>query len=45
MLYDLKNDPEETVNISEKPENKILVQQLSGKLKNHILVRDEIIIR
>jgi len=45
MLYDLKNDPEETVNISEKPENKILVQQLSGKLKNHILVRDEIVIR
>ena len=44
MLYDLKNDPEETVNISEKPENKIHVQQLSGKLKKHISERDEIII-
>ena len=44
MLYDLKNVPEETINISEKPGNKILVQQLSGKLKKHILVRDEIII-
>jgi hypothetical protein len=44
MLYDLKNDPEETINISEKPENKILVQQLSEKLKKHISERDKIII-
>jgi arylsulfatase A-like enzyme len=44
MLYDLKNDREETVNISEKAENKILVQQLSEKLKKYIANRDEIAI-
>jgi arylsulfatase A-like enzyme len=44
MMYDLKNDPEETVNISEKPENKMLVQQLSEKLKKHISERDRLTI-
>ncbi len=44
MLYDLDNDPEETVNISEKPENKALVEELSEKLKKHISTRDQIII-
>ena len=45
MLYDLKDDPEETVNVSEKTENKELIQQLSAKLKNHISERDKIIIQ
>jgi len=44
MLYDLNDDPEETINISEKVENRELVQQLSAKLKNHISERDKIII-
>jgi arylsulfatase A-like enzyme len=34
MLYDLKNDPSENVNIAEKPENKALVKKLSQKLKD-----------
>ncbi|MFC2113351.1 sulfatase [Bacteroidota bacterium] len=44
MLYDLTNDPEETVNISEKKENMKLVEILSEKLKKHISERDGIII-
>jgi arylsulfatase A-like enzyme len=44
MLYNLNDDPEETVNISERAENKELVQQLSDKLKKHISERDKIII-
>ncbi|MFV0268978.1 MAG: sulfatase [Draconibacterium sp.] len=44
MLYDLKTDPEETINISEKAANKELVEQLSGKLKKHMDERDEIIL-
>lgn len=44
MMYDLTNDPEETINISEKPENKALVRQLSDKLNKHISERDKIII-
>ena len=44
MMYDLTNDPEETINISEKPENNVLVQQLSDKLKKHISERDWLII-
>jgi arylsulfatase A-like enzyme len=44
MLYDLTTDAGETVNVSEKKENKTLVQQLSEKLKNHMSKRDEIIV-
>ena len=44
MMYDLKNDPEETLNISEEKENKFLVQKLSEKLREHIKERDKIII-
>ena len=44
MMYDLTNDPEETVNVSEKPENKNLVNRLSGKLKKHIKERDKLTI-
>lgn len=44
MMYDLTNDPGETINISEKPENKVLVQQLSSKLNKHISERDWLII-
>jgi arylsulfatase A-like enzyme len=44
MMYDLRNDPEETVNISDKPENKMLVQQLSDKLRKHISERDHLTI-
>ena len=34
MLYDLKNDPEENVNIADNPEQQMLVIQLSQLLKN-----------
>jgi iduronate 2-sulfatase len=44
MMYDLTEDPEETVNISEKPENKKLVGELSEKLKKHIQERDGLVI-
>ncbi|MCF6357647.1 MAG: DUF4976 domain-containing protein, partial [Draconibacterium sp.] len=44
MLYDLNNDPEETVNISEEKENKNLVEELSKKLNNHSSKRDDLII-
>ncbi|NQU86887.1 MAG: sulfatase [Mariniphaga sp.] len=40
MLYNLKVDPEETVNISDSPENKSLVQSLHEKLAKHIKERD-----
>lgn len=40
MLYDLEQDPEETVDVSGKPENKNLVNELSQKLQNHIAQRD-----
>jgi hypothetical protein len=45
MLYDLRKDPEETENISERAENKALVQQLSDKLKKHVSERDKITIQ
>lgn len=44
MLYDLRDDREETVNISEKVENQEIVKKLSEKLKNHINQRDNLII-
>jgi iduronate 2-sulfatase len=44
MMYDLTEDPEETVNISEKQENKKLVGELSEKLKKHIQERDGLVI-
>ncbi|MFV0590368.1 MAG: sulfatase [Draconibacterium sp.] len=44
MLYDLNTDREETINISEKSENKELVELLSEKLKKHIATRDQVII-
>jgi iduronate 2-sulfatase len=44
MLYDLKNDPEETVNISEKKRNRKLVEELSKKIRIHINKRDALII-
>ncbi len=40
MLYDLSNDPEENVNISEKKGSKEIVQQLSEQLAKHIIERD-----
>lgn len=40
MLFNIKNDPEETVNIAEKPEVKNLVRELSDKLSKHIEERD-----
>lgn len=42
MLYNLEDNPEETVNISEKPENKKLVNELSLKLSSHIEKRDKV---
>lgn len=44
MLYNLDEDPEETVNISEEKENRSLVEQLSKKLRKHISERDGLII-
>jgi iduronate 2-sulfatase len=44
MMYNLTEDPEETVNISERPENKKLVGELSEKLKKHIQKRDNLVI-
>lgn len=44
MMYDLVNDPEETVNISEMPASKKLVEELSGKLKKHVEERDNLVI-
>ena len=44
MLYDLVNDPEENINISERKENRNLVRELSEKLKNHMADRDRIIL-
>jgi arylsulfatase A-like enzyme len=44
MLYDLRNDSEETVNISEEVQNKELVNELSAKLKKHVAERDKLII-
>jgi arylsulfatase A-like enzyme len=44
MMYDLTEDPEETVNISEKPENKKLVEELSAKMRRHIQERDGLVI-
>jgi iduronate 2-sulfatase len=40
MLYHRTEDPEETVNISENPANKQLIQQLHTMLSNHIKNRD-----
>jgi hypothetical protein len=44
MLYNLVEDPEETVNISEKSNNKELVEKLSEKLEKHIAERDKLVI-
>lgn len=44
MMYNLETDPEETVNISEKPENKKLVDELSEKLSKHMQERDGLVI-
>lgn len=40
MLYNITEDPEETVNISEKPVNTSLVQRLHKILEEHIQQRD-----
>lgn len=45
MMYNLIDDPEETVNVSEKPGNKKLVEELSGKLNKHMKERDNQVIR
>jgi len=44
MMYNLEEDPEETVNISEKPENKKRIEELSEKLKKHIRERDRLVV-
>jgi arylsulfatase A-like enzyme len=44
MMYDLVNDPEENVNISERKENRDLIRELSEKLKNHMADRDRIVL-
>ncbi len=44
MLYNLQDDPEETVNVSEKSENQKLVDELSKKLEKHIAERDKLTI-
>ncbi len=44
MLYNLEEDPEETVDVSEVKANKSLVDELSVKLKKHISERDALII-
>jgi arylsulfatase A-like enzyme len=44
MLYNLNDDPEETVNISEEAENKKLVEELSEKIEKHIDQRDKLTI-
>ncbi len=36
MLYDLESDPLETVNIADMPESDMIVQDLRGKLRQHI---------
>ncbi|AQT67688.1 Choline-sulfatase [Anaerohalosphaera lusitana] len=38
MLFDHKNDPEENINIAEKPENAELVKRLSGKVHEHLRI-------
>lgn len=44
MLYDHTSDPEENVNISEKPDNQNLITVLKEKLLQHIGERDKLII-
>jgi iduronate 2-sulfatase len=44
MMYDLTDDPEETVNVSEKPENEKLVGELSEKIRKHLQERDGLVI-
>lgn len=44
MMYDLAEDPEETINISEKPENGKLVEALSEKINMHVQKRDGLVI-
>lgn len=44
MLYDHRVDPEENVNVSERPENEKLVMELHEKLHNHIRERDKLAI-
>ena len=44
MLYDLKTDPEETVNFSEKLISGKVVDELSDKLKKHVAGRNKVII-
>ncbi len=45
MMYNLSNDPEETVNIADKKENEKLVEELSGKIRKHVSQRDNLVIR
>jgi iduronate 2-sulfatase len=45
MLYNLEDDPEETVNVSELRENKNLVEELSRKIKKHTGERNNLVIR
>ncbi|WP_206610072.1 sulfatase [Maribellus luteus] len=45
MLYNLVADPEETVNISEKQENKELVTELQDKLYRHMKKRNKLVIK
>ena len=40
MLYDLTEDPEETINIAENRENRELVEKLSEKLQKHMKERE-----
>jgi arylsulfatase A-like enzyme len=44
MLFDLSSDPEETTNISEKPENSMLISNFSETLKAHIKNRDMLVL-
>ncbi len=44
MLYDHRTDPEENVNVADKPENQKLVEGLHEKLTRHLKARDSIFI-
>ncbi|MCK9410670.1 MAG: sulfatase [Prolixibacteraceae bacterium] len=45
MLFDHRNDPEENVNVADKPENKKLNNELHEKLQGHLKARDLLDIR
>lgn len=42
MLFDLRDDPEENINIAGNPENEQLIMELSEKLKRHRIERNRI---